>query len=384
MKQTHAFSRPRALLLFLFLPIIICLSGCETQTYEETEAWNVISTGKAILENWISENMPGAEIVSSNADEFAYPGGGKHYLNGYVSGQIKAEKTIDYTVSTKTGQVYLEADLNAFADIAYDYILESLEFPEIEEVDDYAVRLELPYCYEGSSKSYSLKEKLQTYHVLPAEIALLLPEGTNAAALSGDVLEEIRSYIQDPANRDLFSVVLWGSVSDEISLKQYGLKKIHGLKEENGIYLHNFSFYNNDESINGSAWLSDYSRNEWIEKEDGLILRAEVEGFGDTEDKKSPDGIKREAYAYSADDIVVETTETGFRMYPAKDKGPSYYLFAKDGSPFLEHVYIVKEEVFETPVSWKYFDYTDLWRLNTDDGHGYFFHQPVELIIRED
>jgi len=384
MKQTHAFSRIKAIFLFLFL-IILSLSGCETQKYDESEAEGVITSGNAILKDWLSSNMPGAEIISSKVDEFAYPGGGKHYLNGYVSGELQnGEEIFDYTVSTKTGQVYLSCDLEVFGDIAYEYILDALGFSEMQTIDDYAVWLELPYCYEGESKEYSLRNTLQIYHVLPAEIALLIPDYGEETDLAVEAVSKIREYIENPVNRDLLGITLWGKVAEEIDLKQYGLQKIHSLRYDNGIYLYNFSFYDSDESIDGSAWLSDYSRREWVEKDDGLVMRAEMESFGDTEDTKSPDAIKHEVYSYSADDIVVENAETGFKLHPAKDKGPSYYLYAKEGSPYLAHSFIACEEEFETPVFWKFSEDLDLWSLCTAEGERYFFYQPCELIIRDE
>ena len=212
--------------LLSLLLLISVLTGCESQKYDDAEAEEVSQAGKTIIQEWLDQNIPNAELTSYRADTFGYPGNGPYYLNGYVSGSFTVgEEKTDFTVSTKTGQVYLSADLDLFASFTREYILSALGFDELKDTYNYEVSLELPYVYEGKSKSYSSKDRVMTYYNLPAEIALLLPEGKEMSDIPEEDISVINAYINQAADRDLLSVYIQGSVSDDISLKKYDLKK---------------------------------------------------------------------------------------------------------------------------------------------------------------
>ena len=372
--------------LLSLLLLISVLTGCESQKYDDAEAEEVSQAGKTIIQEWLDQNIPNAELTSYRADTFGYPGNGPYYLNGYVSGSFTVgEEKTDFTVSTKTGQVYLSADLDLFASFAREYILSALGFDELKDTYNYEVSLELPYVYEGKSKSYSSKDRVMTYYNLPAEIALLLPEGKEMSDIPEEDISVINAYINQAANRDLLSVYIQGSVSDDISLKKYDLKKIKEIKEKYGLYFRNYSFTNNSEHATGADWLADYSRQEWIElPEWNLTLRAVIESFSDSTDNQAPDGIKREIINYTVDDIILSETDNGFRIaYKDSDKGPAFYMYAKEGSPLLNHKYKISEGDLEQYLHWEHDDSLDLWALWHEDLGMYYFYQPKDLVKDE-
>lgn len=374
-RKSRAVMYRRFIFILLFAAALL-LTACSGR-YEPEEAQTLISEGREILKAWIDENLPGAEIASCSADEFSYPGGGNHYLTGYVSGLIDSEgEELGYTVSVKTGQVYLDADTDRFAEIARDYIFSRMEL-ELEETEAYSVFLEIPYAYEGASKQYSLKDRTFTAPRLPAEIAMLLRAGEDDGVLA---------YIEHPEERDLLSVRLRGRVSDEADIRKYDLPFIRERVNRDGIYLTDYYFWHKDESVNGAAWVADYERRGWILR-DGLKIRAILEMNADTLDGRSPDGdgIKRERNLYRAEDIRIEETETGYRIsYENGAKGPCFYLYAEDGAELLEHEYTIKTEDTQQDLHWRYLEESDDWALVNADEDVWFFSGPAELIIRQD
>ncbi|MBQ9642636.1 MAG: hypothetical protein IJV26_01205 [Lachnospiraceae bacterium] len=186
--------------LILALLVTFCLAGCEsTQDPQEAEGLNEAARG--ILQEWLNEAEPGAEILSCKADTFQYPGQVKAYLTGYVSGSFQSgEETTGYTVCPATGRIYLDADMEVLGEAMYDYILSCMELEEIEERTDYSVDLELPYCYEGPGSRGSLKGKMFSYGRLPAELALQMqdmPEAAEPAALE-DFRQAVQDWLSDP------------------------------------------------------------------------------------------------------------------------------------------------------------------------------------------
>ena len=367
----------RGRIILILSTAMVLLAGC-TGTYQPEEAKVLTDGGRETLQAWIEDNLPGAEITSSSADEFFYPGGGRHYLTGYVSGSIeRGGEELGYTVCAGTGQVYLDADMDAFAEIARDYVFSCMGLDEFEESEEYSVFLELPYAYEGESRQHSLEDRTFTCGRLPAEIAMLIPDGES---------EAVRSYIENPGERDLLSVRLRGRVPDEADIRKYDLSFIRDRINRDGIYLTDFYFWHEDESVNGAAWLAEYDRREWILR-DGIKLRAIMELNADTLDERSPDGdgIKRERNLYRAEDILIEEAEGGWRIsYDNGASGPCFYLYADEGAELLKHEYTIKTEDTQQDLHWQYLEQSDDWALVNEAGSKWFFSGPAELLVRQE
>ena len=382
--------------------MMLSLTGCNPQKYDDSEAQEVISQGTSIIQAWLDDHLPDAEVVSCEADIFGYPGGGPKYLNGYASGRFHVDGAdVDYTVSTKTGQVYLDADMDLFADVAKDYILSALGLDEVQEMYQYSVVLELPYAYEGPGKASSSQDRVLTYGRLPADLALLIPETApeedsepaDPEAVPEDCIAALKEYIENPANRDLLSVVFDAAVSDDIDLKQYDLKRIRQIRDQYGIYFRLYTLKNHDELATGADWMADYDRHEWLPvPEWKLQLRALTDSFADSWDSKAPDGILREAHTYSVDNVAIDQTTDGYNISYKNERGPTFYLYAEEDSPLLAHDYTIKEDdpdagkqgiEITTDVHWEYKESSGLWALCVDDGHAFFFSYPSILTIRE-
>ena len=358
----------------------LCLAGCES-TYEESEDQELTAAGRAVLESWLQEEtdlFPEAEILSCTSDIFQYPGNVRAHLTGYVSGEIQSgEETTGYTVCPATSQVYLDADMDFLADTAYDYILSCLELEEIEEIDQYSVTMELPYAYEGSSRSVSLMNKRFTYGRLPADLALQAQD-----AAPEDFREALIAYLADPDNMDCLGVNLQGKVSDEVDFDRYDLPYIQEREKQNGLYFSNFYFWHKDESVNGAAWLVESERRDWIEK-DGLKLRALMSMRSDLADSREPEGILRERYTYDEENIGIQETEEGWQITFLNDvKGPCFYLYAPEDHPMRAHDYTLKTEDDEQEVHWEYDEDVQAFALVNVQNAAWYFSQPADLTIR--
>ena len=237
--------------------------------------------------------------------------------------------------------------------------------------------LELPYNYEGSSRSASLANKRFTYGRLPADLALQAQD----AALE-DFREALITYLADPDNMDCLGVNLQGRVSDEVDFDRYDLPYIQEREKQNGLYFSIFYFWHKDESVNGAAWLVESERRDWIEK-DGLKLRALMSMRSDLADSREPDGILRERYTYDEENIGIQETEEGWQITFLNDvKGPCFYLYAPEDHPMRAHDYTLKTEDDEQEVHWEYNEDVQAYALVNAQNAAWYFSQPADLTIR--
>ncbi|MBP3216893.1 MAG: hypothetical protein J6M46_00820 [Lachnospiraceae bacterium] len=370
--------------LILALLVTFCLAGCEsTQDPQEAEGLNEAARG--ILQEWLNEAEPGAEILSCKADTFQYPGQVKAYLTGYVSGSFQSgEETTGYTVCPATGRIYLDADMEVLGEAMYDYILSCMELEEIEERTDYSVDLELPYCYEGPGSRGSLKGKMFAYGRLPAELAMQMqdmPEAAEPAALE-DFRQAVQDWLSDPENGDCLGVLLNGSVADEVDFDRYDLPFIQEREKADGLYFNQFSFWHKDETVSGSAWLVESDRHGWMEK-DGLKLWTRLSSRSDLADSREPDGILRERHTYDPENISIEETAEGWQIrFLEEGTGPYFYLYAPEDHPMRAHDYTLKTADDEREVHWKYVEAEELWVLAAENDSAWHFDQTTQLIIR--
>ena len=363
-------------LVLLSLSALLC-SSCERQRYEDADAEAITQRGRELMLAWIEGRLPGAEILSADCDVFQYPSG-PSYLTGYVYGTLAYDGgRRDITVNTQTGQVYLAADMAAFAELARPFVYEAMALEEPLSVREYELALEVPNAYEGRSRSETLGDATLTISMLPAEIALLLSDGTE------DAKDAVISYIGDPENRDVLNLRLWADVSDSVELRSYDLERIQSIEADYGLRISSFAFSDSEEEVNGTSRLTEYRRWEWKELED-FRLRVLSELYSDIRDASKADRISRERDLFDSSDIRLEKTPDGYRFrYRQGGTEPQFYIYVKDGALPLSNRFSVEYADMENQYEahWTYSDRAGLWVLENDAGFPIYITQPTELKI---
>jgi hypothetical protein len=72
--------------LVILLSAVLCLSGCEDNKIDDGLEKQVTEKGKEMMQAWVDENMPGAELENCKAYIDYAPGPGR-YLTDYASGR---------------------------------------------------------------------------------------------------------------------------------------------------------------------------------------------------------------------------------------------------------------------------------------------------------
>ena len=360
--------------ILLSLSALLC-AGCERQRYQDEDAEAVTQRGREIIQAWVEEKLPGAEILSVDCDVFQYPSG-PSYLTGYVNGDLACGgDRREFTVNTQTGQVYFVSDMEEFAELARDYVYEAMSLEEPVSVREYEVALELPNAYEGKRRSDTLGETTLTSYVLPAEIALLLSDGTEEGK------DAVVSYIRAPENRDALNLRLRADVGDSMELRAYDLERIRSIEADYGLKISGFAFSNSNEEVNGSSRLTEYRLWEWAGREE-FQLRVLRELYSDVRDSSRAGKISREHYLFDSGDIRLENTPEGCRfLYRQGGTEPQFYVYAKDGATILSYGFDAEYEDIENPyeLHWAYSDSAGLWVLENDLGFPIYITQPTEL-----
>ena len=94
--------------LVILLSAVLCLSGCEDNKIDDGLEKQVTEKGKEMMQAWVDENMPGAELENCK-EHIDYAPGPRRYLTDYASGVIRKDgDATGITVNTVSGAVYLD------------------------------------------------------------------------------------------------------------------------------------------------------------------------------------------------------------------------------------------------------------------------------------
>lgn len=92
-------------LISLVLAMGICFSGCEN--YEPEEVDLITEKGTEMMQAWLEENMPDAELSECSAFINNIPYSSREYVFDYATGRIVLNgENIDFAIDTVTGDVY--------------------------------------------------------------------------------------------------------------------------------------------------------------------------------------------------------------------------------------------------------------------------------------
>ncbi|MBQ7534356.1 MAG: hypothetical protein IJT43_01915 [Stomatobaculum sp.] len=304
--------------LILLLAAVLTLSGCDQEQYTEEEEKQVTEKGTEMMQAWLSENVPDAELEKCEAfiDRVI---GGRYYLTDYASGTFRQnEETIIFAINTVTGTVYLHQREKELEEAASAYLYETMGITP--EHPSFSCHVMAPAKDGGSTT--------KTFH---DSFDFGLPAG----------IEDIDAFVRDPASRPQIQVMTDFKVPDDIDLFAWDLAAIKKLGEECGMYYQTLDMYNTDQEFS-SLWTRETSAYQygWLEKE-GLRLRCVTRYRSETPDRKTNELVLSDRTFVPDTDLIFEKTENGFRYsFPNKEWDHGFYIYADEGSDFLKHDYL--------------------------------------------
>ncbi len=100
-------------MLAVLLISVLCLSGCfmPKPMYEQADADQVTAVGREMMQAWLNENMPEAELTDCAAYIVMPVNTRGEYLTDYAKGYIRTDEgNTEFMINTVSGAVYLGTD----------------------------------------------------------------------------------------------------------------------------------------------------------------------------------------------------------------------------------------------------------------------------------
>ena len=187
-------------------------SGCEN--YEQEDADRIGSKGAEMMQMWLDENMPDAQITECSAFTQNIRYTNRFYLTDYAAGKILAggEEKI-FAIDTVTGDVYFENSANTRAtlnEIAADFLYETMGVLP-EGADDY---FECYVLAPFRDENHELKAYQMNYG-----FDFGLPAGT----------EDLEAFVRNPESRPLLYVNASITLPEDMDISVYDFAEIEKL-----------------------------------------------------------------------------------------------------------------------------------------------------------
>jgi len=210
---------------------IVCLSGCfmPKAMYEQADADQVTAKGSEMMQTWLAENMPDAELTECKAYIVMPLYDGNEYLSDYASGYIRTgEENTEFMINTVTGAVYFGTDPEAQAKLnaaAEAYIQEITGLMTAEGEDHYFLCNVMVPVRDGDSANEIPGVEYFGSHWFGVYV---LPAGTDT--------ENLDAFVRDPASRPMLEIHGNFLVPEGADPAEYDLDAIKKqLKEEHGL-----------------------------------------------------------------------------------------------------------------------------------------------------
>lgn len=210
---------------------VVCLSGCfmPKTMYEQADADQVTAKGNEMMQTWLAENMPDAELTECKAYIVMPLYDGNEYLSDYASGYIRSgEENTEFMINTVTGAVYFRTDPETQAKLneaAEAYIQEITGLVTDKTGDSYFLCNVMVPVRDGDSVNeipgveYFGSQWFGVY---------VLPAGTDT--------ENLDAFVRDPASRPMLEIDGYFLVPEGADPSEYDLDAIKKhLKEEHGL-----------------------------------------------------------------------------------------------------------------------------------------------------
>ncbi|MCR5108022.1 MAG: hypothetical protein K6B28_07640 [Lachnospiraceae bacterium] len=318
----HIAKDPVKILLVFILALGII--GCRPDPPETPESKSVETKGREIMQQWIDDNLPGAEIKDCSPF-YDWETGSGGYLTDYATGAIVKDDNITlFSVNTLTGAVYLGERRDELTAEVSEYVCEAMNLtPEGSAISCYV----MAPAKDGGSE----KETIHDYFDLG------LPAGT----------DNIREFVRDPDSR--LNILLTGrfDLSDNSNISVYGLEWLDKLSEECGIIFDDLEFADTDSHLSVSTGKSAGFYETGVLKKEDLTLHLVTHYREESVDDPTLSArsgakiIKEDNYLDPDKDIIIEKNADSY-TYSIENKDWEYgfYIYAEAGSEALKHDYL--------------------------------------------
>ena len=354
----------KQILPVMILGAVLFAGGCfhRGPVYSADEEQALTDAGREEAENWIRRYWEKGEVRSIEPYVFMY-GSGPHYLTDYAEGVLfDGERERAFTINTKTGEMFIEPDDEAweeFQTCARKLYLESLSLPLELEVSDFSAYVIAGTASPGGAGSWA--DSVVPATGLPGELV----------AENGDV----EAYVADLDRGK--TICVSGSITapEDRELSGYTVSDRSRRGAEYGLSYDNFTLRNRFEKV--FPW--DYEHWEFRQWEGRRVLfrdlyrREETDRNGEIHTTvKTPELEKRASF---------DKTDRGWRIDMDDTDGMiELYLYVEDGDELLlyDYNYVAGETV--RPLRWQKEE--DGWCLARDNGKLLMLFQSAELVIR--
>jgi len=326
--------------------VFFCLSGCFSaeEKYDTEAADQIAAKGAALMETWLEENMPDAELEACTAFLQERHYGRETYLTDYACGQIRrGEETTAFAVHTLTGAVYFEMaadrqqELNTLAEEWFCEAIGTLGIVPQSRAEGTAFRSYVMAPVRDGGSTAEIPEVYAFDFGLPAGV------------------EDLRGFVRDPQNRAPICIhVPTMMVADTVDLSALDLAAIERLEAEYGLRIEalhitnvNQTFQKSFDAARADAELWTFGN--WLEA-DGIELWGMAYKRTERRDMETGELIVSDLQVDPEKDLTFEKTDFGYRLsLHNKDLYDRLMLRAHEGAEILAHTYYCLDEADYDP-----------------------------------
>ena len=220
----------RKLFAILFLSVL-CLSGCfmPKPMYEQADADQVTAAGREMMQAWLNENMPEAELTDCAAYIVMPLNTRGEYLTDYAQGYIRNdEKNTEFMVNTVSGAVYLGPDAQTQTKLneAAEAYIEEITGLIADENHSFLCTTMVPVRDGDSVKEIPGVE----YFGSDWFGVYMLPADTDT--------ENLDAFVRDPSSRPMLEIHGYFLLPEGADITEYDLDAMkQQLKEEYGLFI---------------------------------------------------------------------------------------------------------------------------------------------------
>ncbi|MBQ3077897.1 MAG: hypothetical protein IJC43_08565, partial [Clostridia bacterium] len=311
--------------------LLLCLAGCHHDPVEQEDAERIAEKGAEMMQTWLDEQMPDAEMTECAAflQNIAYTG--REYLTDYATGRIRVdgEETV-FAVDTVTGDVYFAIDQQtkeALNEIAAAYLYDTMGVTPAGGDNSFACHVLAPFRDD--------EHELEAYQFhygfdfgLPADV------------------EDLEAFVRDPQSRVQIEVTAEITLPDDADLSGYDLERMEQLGNSCGMRFRSMTIANSTQTFRmgtrewmTTAGFSEYG--DWLDR-DGISIDGRVRVREEERNDLTNEMTKSDRRFDPEQDLVFEKTATGYQFYlPNEDwQEEVFYIRASEGAGILEYNYI--------------------------------------------
>jgi len=319
--------------IFLFIAFVLSffvfLAGCKQ--YEQDNAEHISEKGAEMMQTWLNDNMPDAEMTECSAFIQNLKYSGREYLTDYAVGQLSlhGEQTA-FAIDTVNGDIYFENDQKVeekLNEIAAEFLYETMRISPQGETDYLKCYVLAPFRDEN--------HELKAYQ-FDYGFDFGLPAG----------VEDLEAFVRNPASRPLLYVQANITVSDETDIAAYDFAAFEKLSEECGMLFGYISVENSTQKSQRETreWVTNtgfYEYGRWIECE-GFYIDGRIRVRNEERNDLTGEMTVLDRRFDPQKDLVFEKTENGYHYYlPNEDwQDEVFYIRASVGAEILEYNYV--------------------------------------------